>query len=123
MPLRCLLVDDSDDFLASARSLLVAQGVDVVASATTGDEALQLARSLLPDVALVDVELGKEDGISVARKLTAYTPSVRTILISAHELDDIDELVTDGPIVGYLSKGDLGAAAIEALLASGPPAT
>jgi CheY-like chemotaxis protein len=120
MPVRCLIVDDSDDFLASARRLLESQGVDVVATATTGAAALHFAEKLAPDVALdvalVDVELGQEDGIQLARELEARVPSMRVILISAHAFEDLDELIPNGPGVRYLAKGDLGAAAIEKLL-------
>ena len=73
------------------------------------------AEKLAPDVALVDVELGQEDGIQLARELEARVPSMRAILISAHAFEDLDEL-SNGPGDGYLAKGDLGAAAIEKLL-------
>src|SRR5262249_25499632 len=60
--LRSLIVDDSEPFLASARRLLESQGVEIVATATSGAEALDLATALSPDLALVDIELGEEDG-------------------------------------------------------------
>ena len=84
MSLRCLIVDDSKAFLASASRFLSAQGLEVVGRASSGAEALRLAQKLEPDVALVDVHLGDEDGLQVARKLTAADLAPRVILISSH---------------------------------------
>ena len=85
----------------------------VVACATSSGEALQLAEDLAPDVVLVDVELGDEDGVVLAQELKARTPSTRAILISAHDREELG-LLTNG--VEFLSKSRLGAAAIEKLL-------
>lgn len=81
-PLSCLIVDDSEAFLASAARLFSAQGFRVVGLAASGDEALALADALRPDVALVDVELGAEDGIELARRLLAGPAPGHVILIS-----------------------------------------
>jgi DNA-binding NarL/FixJ family response regulator len=113
MALRCLIVDDSDEFLASASRLLEAQGMKVVACATTSDEALRLAEDLGPDVILVDVELGDEDGVELAQELEDRVPSTRTILVSAHDREELGLLANGGE---FLPKSSLGAAAIEKLL-------
>jgi DNA-binding NarL/FixJ family response regulator len=116
VPLRCLIVDDSESFLASASRLLAAQGVEVVGCASSGAEALQLAQKLEPDVALVDVQLGREDGLEVTRRLAATAPVTAVILISSHSQDDLAELVRDSSAVGFLPKASLGADAIVELL-------
>lgn len=113
---RCLLVDDSDGFLASATRLLEAQGMRVVGCARSGGEALALAEQLRPEIALVDVELGDEDGVAVSRELALRVPEVQVVLISAHGLDDLGEIVAEGRAAGFLAKTSLGVAAIEALL-------
>jgi len=115
MTLRCLLIDDSDEFLASATRLLEAQGAEVVGSATSYQEALQLAETVTPSVALVDVELGDEDGVALARELEARLPSTRVILISAHDPRDLD-LVSVSPDADFISKEALGVDAIKTLL-------
>ena len=116
MPLRCVIVDDSESFLASASRLLTAQGVEVVGRASSGAEALQLVQKLEPDVALVDVQLGREDGLELARRLAATVPVTPVILISSHPKDEVAELVTNSPAVGFLPKASLGADAIVELL-------
>jgi two-component system, NarL family, nitrate/nitrite response regulator NarL len=115
---RCLLVDDSEDFLASAARLLQSQGVRVVGRATSGEDALHLIGTLQPEVVLVDVDLGEEDGIELAREITAQDPRTRVVLISAHDWDEVGELVLDSGAAGFLAKGDLGAAAIGTLIAT-----
>jgi two-component system, NarL family, nitrate/nitrite response regulator NarL len=114
--LRCLIVDDSESFLASASRRLAAQGVEVVGRASCGAEALQLAQKLQPDVALVDVQLGREDGLEVTRQLAATAPVTPVILISSHAMDELVELVRDSSAVGFLPKTALGADAIVELL-------
>jgi two-component system nitrate/nitrite response regulator NarL len=114
--LRCLLVDDNQHFLASATRLLESQGVDVVGCASSGGDALRLAHELAPEVVLVDVQLGEEDGVGVARRLTADSRSVHVILISTHSGKELEDLISDGPAVGFLPKSALSADAIRALL-------
>jgi two-component system, NarL family, nitrate/nitrite response regulator NarL len=117
LPFRCLIVDDSEDFVASASRLLGSQGVDVVGVASSGDNALQLAGRLSPDVALVDIELGQEDGIALSHQLAARAPDTRVVLISSYDRADLGDLIALSPAAGFLPKTDLGLAAIRRLLA------
>jgi DNA-binding NarL/FixJ family response regulator len=112
----CLIVDDSPEFLASATRLLESQGVRVLGSATSGGEALELAEALAPDVALVDVELGQEDGIGLGGRLLARVRSMAVVLISSHEQDDLAELIAESGLAGFIAKGNLSAAAIAELV-------
>jgi two-component system, NarL family, nitrate/nitrite response regulator NarL len=115
--LRCLLVDDSQEFLASASRLLESQGVEIVGRASSGREAVRLADALRPDVVLVDVQLGEEDGLEVARQLNAGARSTLVVLISTHSREDeLAELIADSPAIGFLPKTALSAAAIAGLL-------
>lgn len=116
MALRCLLVDDSEEFLASASHLLETQGVEIVGRASSGREAVRLAEALRPDVALVDVQLGEEDGLEVARQLSAGSWPIAVVLISTHPLDDVAELIADTPAAGFLPKTALSAVAIADLV-------
>jgi len=115
--LRCLIVDDSEAFLASASGLLSAQGLEVVGLASSRAEALRLAERLRPDVTLVDVELGEEDGLEVARELAGRAPASRVVLISTHPQDELGEVIAESPAAGFLAKTALSAAAIAELVA------
>ena len=118
-PMRCLIVDDSPRFLDAARGLLERQGVNVVGVASTSAEALKRTTELRPDVTLVDIDLGGESGLELARRLYGQagpaTPPV--ILISTHAEQDYAELIAASPAVGFLPKTTLSAAAIRDLLA------
>ena len=115
--LRCLIVDDNASFLDASRSLLERQGLSVLGVASTGAEALRLAAELAPDLILLDVDLGEENGFAVARQLTgADGATTKVILISTHPEDDFAELLADNPAVGFIAKSDLSVAAIERLL-------
>ena len=116
MHLSCIIVDDSEDFLASAKSRLESQGVSVIGLASSGAEALNLVDSLNPGVALVDVQLGDEDGIELARRLTSTHSSIPVVLISLREQDELKELIEGSGAAGFLRKQVLGAQAIEDLV-------
>jgi len=118
MSLSCLLVDDSEEFLVSAAQLLSLQGVQVVGRASSGDEALRLVRRLSPDVALVDVELGDEDGIELARQLTSSGSPAIVILISVRDRNELTELMAGSGAAGFLRKDALDARAVTELISS-----
>ena len=115
MALRCLIVDDNEEFLVSASGLLSAQGLEIVGVASSGTDAVRQAEMLRPDVALVDVQLGEEDGLELARQLTATVPATRVVLISTHSQDDLTELIAESSAAGFLAKTALSAAAIAEL--------
>jgi CheY-like chemotaxis protein len=122
MALRCLIVDDSLAFLTAARALLERQGITVVGVASTGTEALNRAAELHPDVILLDIDLGGESGLELARRLHAdgELASLPVILISTHPRDDYADLIAASPAVGFLPKIALSADAVRAMLDDGP---
>jgi DNA-binding NarL/FixJ family response regulator len=121
MPLRCLLVDDNASFREEMRGLLAEQGLDVVGGAGSGAEAFRLIAELEPDVALIDIDLGEESGLELARRLRdrpgqAAVPQV--ILISTHDEAEYADLIEVSPAIGFLAKIDLSAATIRQMLAA-----
>ncbi|MCI2422524.1 response regulator [Saccharopolyspora sp. K220] len=118
MALRCLIVDDSLDFLRIARVVLEREGLRVVGVASTGTEALRCAAELRPDVTLVDVDLGGDSGFELVRRL-ANDPCLdpgHLILISAQAEDDLIDLIEMSPAIGFLGKLALSAVTIEGLV-------
>jgi CheY-like chemotaxis protein len=114
--LRCVIVDDNEEFLDSASRLLSAQGLEVVERVSSGAEAVRVVQMLEPDVALVDVNLGDEDGLEVTRLLAADGRQTQIILISTHSEDELAELIAGSPAVGFLPKSALGANAIREIV-------
>jgi DNA-binding NarL/FixJ family response regulator len=118
-----VVVDDNPHFVAAARSLLEREGVTVLGAAANGAEAVRLTAELRPDVVLVDIDLGAESGLDVARRLARSAgPVPPVILISTYAEEDYADLIADSPAVGFLHKAALSAAAIHRLLhgRSGP---
>jgi DNA-binding NarL/FixJ family response regulator len=134
--MRCLIVDDSPQFIASARGLLEREGLSVVGVASTTADALVRVQELRPDVTLLDINLGDESGFELATRLHRESGAApgRMILISTHAEEDYAELIAASPAIGFLPKSMLSADAIRNLLGghgnggpaapvSGPPDT
>ena len=117
--MRCLLVDDSRSFLDAASILLEREGLDVCGTASTTAEALRETAELHPDVVLVDISLGSESGLDLARSLAGATPHPRVILISTHAEADFADLLEQTPSAGFVPKSELSAAVIRRLAGPG----
>jgi chemotaxis response regulator CheB len=112
---RCLIVDDSRRFAEAARALLERQGLQVVGVATNGTDALRLSQQFRPDVTLLDIDLGSENGFEVAGRLHREAGSP-IIFISTHAEQDYRDLISASPALGFLPKAALSAAGIQLLL-------
>lgn len=91
MTIRVLVADDQDIVRTGLRMILDAQpGIEVVAEAADGRAALELARSLRPDVCLVDIRMPELDGIEVTRRLAGpdVVDPLAVVVITTFDLDD-----------------------------------
>ena len=118
--LRCLIVDDSPTFLMAAQAHLERQGAVVLGVAQTSEEAVRLVGSLRPDVTLVDLHLGDESGLDLARRLVREVgvPPTQVILMSTLAREDFEDLATAAPAAGFVSKSELSLVEIRRLMAS-----
>ncbi|MCZ4520448.1 response regulator [Rhodococcus ruber] len=116
--LRCLIVDDSDAYCVAASRLLESAGIVVVGTASTLPDAIRAAQSTHPSLVLVDIDLGTDNGFDVVEALDSlvFTPKPAIILVSTHDEDDFVDLVEMSSAVGFLSKFELSAAAIDTML-------
>ncbi len=116
--LRCLVVDDNLKFLETARDLLDGRGISIVGVAANSTEAIERLADLRPDVCLIDVHLGEESGLDLARRISAVDPagSPRVILVSIYPECDLAETLSTGPTVPFVSKVDLSASTIRTAL-------
>lgn len=117
--MRCLIVDDSNTFLRAARELLESEGISVVGAVSTGAQAYRTCRDLNPDVVLLDIDLGEENGFDVARQLAGQAGETqpRVILISGYSGDDFEDMIADSPALSFLPKARLSGTAIRDILA------
>ena len=116
--LRCLIVDDNERFLEIASTSLARDGLEVVGTATTTEEALRETERLRPDVVLVDISLGLESGFDLARKLVDRFPALQgsVVLISTRSEQDYADLIAASPAAGFLPKARLSASAVRELI-------
>jgi DNA-binding NarL/FixJ family response regulator len=121
--MRCVIVDDSPGFIDAARRLLEHDGIAVVGVASTSAAALRCVEELRPDVILVDVNLGAENGFELAERLHQCglpTPPP-VVLISTHAEQDFADMIATSPAIGFLGKINLTPDAIRDLVESSSP--
>jgi DNA-binding NarL/FixJ family response regulator len=117
MAQRVLIVDDDAGFRAAARRLLEAETYDVVGEAPDGESGIDAARSLAPDVVLLDIHMPGIDGFAVAERLAAEEDPPSVVLISTMAEDEIAARVDPGHVRGFLSKDRLSGPTLAAVLA------
>lgn len=102
-----MLVADDEPLVRKALALTVASegDLDLVGSASDTGEAVQMARRLRPDVALVDVRMPGGGGIQAAQQIIAHSPSTRVIAFSAHSEHAIALEMVRAGAVAYIVKG------------------
>jgi DNA-binding NarL/FixJ family response regulator len=114
--IRVLLVDDQSLFREGLRTLLSVQpAINVVGEAANGEEAIQQALNLRPDVILMDLRMPVMDGVAATRRLRALLPEARVIVLTTF---DDDDSVFDGlraGAAGYLLKDVSSARLVEAI--------
>ena len=115
MDTRYLIVDDNESFLEIVRGLLEREGLNAVSVASSYADALRLFEALRPDVVLVDIFLGDESGLKLARRL-AEGKRATVILISTHTEADLGDLIAESPAAGFLPKADVSADAIRRIV-------
>jgi DNA-binding NarL/FixJ family response regulator len=104
--LRVLIVDDDDVFRQTLAHLLAASGhADVVATASDGEAAVELYRTLAPDVVLMDVVMPVCDGIEATRRILADDGDARIVALTAGDDDRALILCLGAGAKGCLKKG------------------
>jgi DNA-binding NarL/FixJ family response regulator len=111
-----LIVDEHPSFRASARTLLEAEGYQIVGEAENGAAALQAVKDLQPDLVLLDVQLPDMDGFQVAEMLCGLANPPAVVLTSSRDSADYGSCIQICGASGFVPKADLSGAAIAALL-------
>jgi DNA-binding NarL/FixJ family response regulator len=111
-----LIVDDHEEFRASARALLEAEGFAVVGEAADGAEAMEAVAALRPAVVLLDVQLPGRDGLAVAERIAACPDPPAVVLVSSRDARAYGPRLREAPARGFLPKSELSGAALAGLL-------
>jgi len=84
---RVLIADDQALVRTGFTMILRSAGIDVVGEAADGLEAVELARTLRPDVILMDIRMPALDGLAAARRVLSDFPQIRIIMLTTFDLD------------------------------------
>jgi len=112
---RILIVDDDRRFRGIARTLLEAEGFDVVGEADGGRAALAATRELEPDVVLLDVHLPDIDGFEVAERLVTEGNRPAVVFTSTRDESDLGPQLYSSGARGFVPKDELSAERIAQL--------
>ncbi len=106
MTIRVVVADDHDLVrVGIARMLADVQGIDVVAEASSGEEALAFARTLEPDVILMDVKMPGIGGLEATRKMMQQFPNTKVVAVSALDEGPFPARLLKAGALGYITKG------------------
>ena len=116
-PIRVLIVDDHQLFAQALEAILAAEErIEVVGCARDGRQAVELARTLSPDVILMDISMPGMDGIEATRLIVAEaTPTRVLVLTGSNSRMDVDR-ARDAGAAGYVTKDRIAAELIDAIV-------
>jgi two-component system, response regulator PdtaR len=101
--MRILIAEDETIIRMDLKALLERAGFEVCAEARDGEEAVALARSERPDVAVLDVKMPKLDGIEAARRILDERP-IPIVMLTAYGQDELVQRAAEAGVFGYLVK-------------------
>jgi response regulator NasT len=100
---RILIAEDETIIRLDLRALLEKAGLDVCAEARDGEEAVELARTERPDLAIMDVRMPRLDGIEAARRILDERP-IPIVMLTAYGQDELVSRAIEAGVFGYLVK-------------------
>jgi DNA-binding NarL/FixJ family response regulator len=113
---RVLVVDDQAPFRQAAKAVVsVTPGFEVVAEAGSGEEAVDMAHLLAPDLVLMDVHLPGIDGLAACRAIVAEHPATTVLLLSTYQEEDVPGDTRTCGASAYVSKDQFGPDVLEQL--------
>jgi DNA-binding NarL/FixJ family response regulator len=108
-PIRVLVADDQTLVREGLVTLLgLIPGIEVAGAARDGEEAIELAASLRPDVVLMDLRMPRVDGVEATRRLAGAGPTPRVVVLTTYADDESIFAALQAGALGYLTK-DSGA--------------
>jgi DNA-binding NarL/FixJ family response regulator len=102
--IRVMLVDDHGIVRQGLRALLTRPGIVVIGEAENGEEAVELARTLRPDVMLLDIRMKESDGLQALPQIKAASPRTSVIMLTTYANPGYLARAISGGASGYLSK-------------------
>lgn len=101
---RVLLVDDNDMTRTLLRGILVADGYQLAGEANNGEQGLEMALRLKPDVICLDIQMPKGDGLSMLKELREHTPESAVVMVTGSTERETVQAAVSGGAAGYIVK-------------------
>ena len=119
-PVRVLIADDEPLFVETVEALLAGdERVEVVGTAANGQQAVELATALTPDVTLMDISMPILDGIEATRRIRERVPNACVLVLTGSSISaDVDRARQAG-VAAFLTKDRLGTQLVNAILEVG----
>lgn len=114
-PIRLMLADDHTMLREAVRRAMEAAGLDVVAEAGDGEEAVRLAAEAAPDVILMDVSMPILDGVEATRQIHRDSPDVHIVMLTMHADAEVITRALSAGAIGYLVKDSSMAEVVDAV--------
>ena len=104
--IRLMLVDDQKLLVKSLKRVIefMADDMTVIATASDGNEALELLKSVQPDILLLDVRMPGMDGVETARLVSTKYPEIQIVMLTTFDDDDYIKEALKYGVVGYILK-------------------
>ena len=116
--IKILIADDHAVVREGTRRILEGeQDLEVVAEAGDGEEAVRLATTVKPDVAIIDISMPKLDGIEATKQIKALSPAITVLILTAYDDDQFIFSLLEAGAAGYLLKSVRGRELIDAVRA------
>jgi DNA-binding NarL/FixJ family response regulator len=115
MPTRVILADDHTIVRQGIKSLLEREGLQVIAEASDGREAIRHAEALAPDVVVMDIGMPMLNGMEAARELARCCPKVKPILLTQHDEPQYVSAALKAGVKGYVLKSQISGELIQAI--------
>lgn len=107
MALRIQLVDDNPVFLAAIRQFIESMpNAEVVALSSDGEQALQAARELQPDVVVLDIAMPRKSGLQVATEMMGWENRPKVLILSSHNNSSYRNAAREAGAAAFVTKSD-----------------
>jgi DNA-binding NarL/FixJ family response regulator len=114
--MRCLVVDDHESVRVGVAAILATRAnIEVCGEASNGQEAIEIARDLKPDLIIMDVNMPVLDGIHSAKEIRTFLPDVPILFFSMHDGIYLVHEAKMAGVQGFVSKTDARATLLDAV--------
>ncbi len=105
MTVRVMIVDDQAPFRSAARMVvMLTPGFEIVGEAESGEEGVEMARAVSPDLVLMDVNMPGIDGLEATRQILAENPAVAVVVLSTYDPSEMESKALEAGARAYIAK-------------------